>query len=122
MKNRFVKKVLFFVVVMLGILVAQAQNEASPYGEPLRRSIWDKEPEPKPDNATSPFGGNLQRAAPLQQNSTLAGDPPAFDTNATDGVPIDGGLGFLLVAGVGYGVRRMNRHADKKKKSNDLVK
>ena len=87
-------------------LSAQAQIDASPYGENTRKSIWDKEVEPKTDPATSsPFQAGTQQRVSTQQNGTLA-NPPAFDANTTDGVPIDGGISLLLAAGALYGAKK----------------
>ena len=86
----------------------QAQFDQTVTKDNTQRSIWDKEPETK--TAASPYGSATQPlgAAQMQQNGTLA-DPPGFGTNTMDGVPIDGGLSFLLAAGVGYGVRKIRR-------------
>lgn len=96
---------------------AIAQIDPNLYGQQTQRSIWDKQPEePKTDQPT-PFGSNTQRAgtASVQQNGTLA-DPPPFGGNTQDGVPIDGGLGFLLAAGAGYGVKKIREMRKSKKK------
>jgi hypothetical protein len=50
----------------------------------------------------------------VQQNGALA-DPPPFGGNTQDGIPIDGGLGFLLAAGAGYGVKKLREHRSKRK-------
>lgn len=42
--------------------------------------------------------------------TTAAGDPPN-----PGGIPVDGGLGILLAAGVTYGVRRMRKTAQNPK-------
>jgi hypothetical protein len=39
----------------------------------------------------------------------ISSNPPPFDDNTSD-VPIDGGLGFLLAAGIGYGANRLRKH------------
>lgn len=90
------------------------------------RSIWDKEPEPKTSDG-SPFGSPVTAQQRLgsginQQGTTTLGGPPNSGTLQgglygpdAGGVPIDGGLGFLLAAGAGYGVRRI-RNARKRKK------
>jgi len=90
-----------------------AQIDQNPYGQNTQRSSWDKEPEPKADQP-SPFGSNTQRAgtASVQQNGTLA-DPPPFGTNTQDGVPIDGGMGFLLAAGAGFGIKKIRESRKK---------
>ena len=36
-----------------------------------------------------------------------AQDPPPFDSNTNDLVPIDGGLILLLAAGIAYGSKKM---------------
>lgn len=42
----------------------------------------------------------------------ISSTPPIFDDNTSD-VPIDGGLGFLLVAAIGYGANRLRKHKKK---------
>ena len=37
---------------------------------------------------------------------TLADNPPPIDPNP-DPIPVDGGVSFLVAAGVGYGVKRL---------------
>lgn len=101
-------------IVMLMILLLGSSLSTSAQLDPLgtpdntRRSIWDKEPEPKTDPI--PFATTLQPATAgvLQQNGTLA-DPPGFGTNTQDGVPIDGGLSLLMAAGALFGAKKVYR-------------
>lgn len=44
-----------------------------------------------------------------QMMDEIASADIIFDDNAAD-VPIDGGLGFLLAAGIGYGANRLRKH------------
>lgn len=45
----------------------------------------------------------------IEEALDINNDPlPTFDNNAVD-APIDGGLGFLLAAGVGLGARRLRK-------------
>lgn len=39
--------------------------------------------------------------------------PPEFTDNVEASIPVDGGLGFLLAAGVGYGIRRLRNRIPK---------
>ena len=100
------------------IVNAHAQYDASPYdGSSTRRSIWDKEPEPKPPTSTYGIGSVSSPGIGTQSNAVLA-DPPAFDPGTTDGVPIDGGLSLLMGAGALYGARRtykMRKSSNKKR-------
>jgi hypothetical protein len=115
------KKQLSTILSMLLILLvcsssATAQIDPNLYGQQTQRSIWDKQPEePKTDQPT-PFGSNTQRAgtASVQQNGALA-DPPPFGGNTQDGIPIDGGLAFLLASGLMYGTRKMYKSTKKTK-------
>ncbi len=49
--------------------------------------------------------------APIMIDSVIAQPPPPPDPEA---IPIDGGLGFLLMAGMAYGARKL--HLKRKKK------
>jgi len=117
MKNQIATTLGMLIILLISSSTAPAQIDPNPYGQQnQQRSIWDKEPEePKTDQPT-PFGSNTQRAgtASVQQNGALA-DPPPFGGNTQDGIPIDGGLGFLLAAGAGYGVKKLRQHRSKRK-------
>ena len=109
MKNQITRTLGMVIILLISSSTAQAQIDPNPYGQQnQQRSIWDKQPEePKTDQPT-PFGSNTQRAgtASVQQNGALA-DPPPFGGNTQDGVPIDGGLAFLLASGLMYGAQKM---------------
>jgi len=50
-------------------------------------------------------------------NSMYAQSPePWVDSNSADFVPIDGGLSLLVVAGVGYGIKKSKDFKRKKSK------
>jgi hypothetical protein len=49
-----------------------------------------------------PFGGSVT------DESTA--EPPAFDQDVADLVPIDGGLSLLLAAGVAFGARKAHQY------------
>ena len=105
MKKTSLLKTIGCLVLMGCIVNARAQFEASPYdGSSTRRSIWDKEPEPKP--ATTPYGVAASATPMGATQSNAVMDPPSFDPIITDGVPIDGGLSLLMAAGALYGARR----------------
>ena len=40
-------------------------------------------------------------------NVEAQSDPPPFDDNTQDMVPLDGGLSLLLAAGIAYGSKKM---------------
>ena len=118
MRRNSVAKIVGSIILAFVIIRAEAQYEASPYGGNTQRSIWDKEPEPKTDPA-SPFGSTPQRVGSIVQQNGTSANPPGFDGNTTDGVPIDGGLSLLMAAGALYGARktyqsRKSKNAEKK--------
>jgi hypothetical protein len=120
MRKQIVSKIILLFIITSLSSETGAQIDQSPYGQQdQRRSIWDKEPEPKTDPA--PFGSNpLQQPAgnaSLQQNGALA-DPPGFGTNTQDGVPIDGGLSLLMAAGALYGAKKAYRKGKRKQVEN----
>lgn len=53
---------------------------------------------------------------PLYVSATYG---PGFSTDVDDGceVPLDGGLGFLAAAGIGYAVKKAANHRKKKQQS-----
>lgn len=108
-------KLLLYLLLLCSGGSLMSQYDQTPYGTTTPRSIWDKEPEPKPD--PSPYGTLVtpQQNAQLQQNVTL-GNPPAFDAGTQDGVPIDGGLSLLMAAGALYGARRTYKAVNKTQK------
>lgn len=123
MRKEIVSKIvlLFFITILSS--KAGAQIDQSPYDQQdQRRSIWDKEPEPKTEPASyAPFGSNpLQQrmgTASVQQNAVQV-DPPGFGTNTQDGVPIDGGLSLLMAAGALYGAKKAYRKGKRKQVEN----
>ena len=52
--------------------------------------------------------GNL-----FSSDVTINEAPPEFTDNVEASIPVDGGLGFLLAAGVGYGIRRLRNRIPK---------
>ncbi len=52
-------------------------------------------------------------AQPFRRRPPTAPTDPIDTQRATD-VPIDGGLGILLAAGVGYGIKRIRQEKKKK--------
>ena len=51
---------------------------------------------------------NSQKRSFFSSDVTVNEAPPEFTDNV-EAIPVDGGLGLLLAAGVGYGVRRLSR-------------
>jgi hypothetical protein len=56
---------------------------------------------------TEAFGQKLELAFGDISTATNEGPDPGF--------PVDGGLGFLLAAGLGYGARRLRKNQNNKK-------
>lgn len=52
-----------------------------------------------------PFGGSVS-----DEPEVNIPDPPAFEEDVADLVPIDGGLTLLLAAGVAFGARKANQY------------
>jgi len=49
-------------------------------------------------------------------NQTESSNPPnPWDDEPDAGVPVDGGLGFLLAAGLGYGANRLRKKREEKR-------
>jgi len=85
-----IKKSLLLALFIVASLGLQAQLlEAEDYNDP---------------NAT---GGN--------NNSTESGSNPPPPDTGDPGAPIDGGLGFLLAAGVGYGANKLRKYRKEKR-------
>ena len=49
-------------------------------------------------------------------------EPPSFDDDVQSSVPIDGGLGLLLAAGIGYGAMRVRKRKQNLRKASGGVK
>jgi hypothetical protein len=62
-----------------------------------------------PEEYNDPYGLNINEDRNNQLNS---GTPDPEDPT---GVPVDGGLGFLLAAGVGYGANKLRKYRKDKK-------
>jgi hypothetical protein len=61
------------------------------------------------------WNNNSDNIYPIEEALDINNDPPpTFDDNAVD-APIDGGLGFLLAAGVGLGARRLRKRKQEQK-------
>lgn len=60
------------------------------------------------------WNNNSDNIYPIEQALDINNDPPTFNDNAVD-APIDGGLGFLLAAGVGLGARRLRKRKQEQK-------
>lgn len=52
-----------------------------------------------------PFGGSVS-----DEPEANIPDPPAFDQDVADLVPIDGGLTLLLAAGVAFGAKKAHQY------------
>ena len=52
-------------------------------------------------------------------NSALA-QAPGFDDNVPDEVPLDGGVSTLIVAGVGYSIKKIADNTKRRKAGMDL--
>jgi hypothetical protein len=91
------KAVLSVVFIFLTIQIFGQDNRVS-IDEELRK-IWGAD---QSSNGID-MGGMFD--TPVETNNT-------FDDNVID-APIDGGLGFLMAAGVLYGTRRLRRKASK---------
>lgn len=62
---------------------------------------------PAPSQGTSTPSGRRANTSGSTSNRTPLEDPPLIPGDPAGAVPVDGGLGLLLAAGVGYGVKRM---------------
>jgi hypothetical protein len=118
--NQLIRIVLITIGLFGTTVVGSAQWDASSNQNNVRRSIWDKEPEPT-TTTPAPFGTNATAAGSLQvqENGTL-NNPPAFPDYTQDGVPIDGGLSFLMAAGALYGARRIKKHRKRRQTKEEL--
>ncbi|MEO0065522.1 MAG: hypothetical protein RI983_848 [Bacteroidota bacterium] len=66
-----------------------------------------------PDRQRNIYGNqstenNSQKRSFFSSDVTVTEAPPGFDPEVPS-TPVDGGLGLLLAAGLGYGVRRLRR-------------
>lgn len=91
--------ILFLTVLCLQseIISAQDNNETLYFDEDNFNELFS-------DKSSSEVSRQLG-----QMMDEIASADIIFDDNATD-VPIDGGLGFLLAAGIGYGANRLRKH------------
>lgn len=124
------KRLHFLLIFIVSATVTLAQT-ATP--EPLNPEVPVVEPsqtEPvytpsNPNNTTNntPNSGGtnyFDSSFQTQQDQT---EPPGFGGGVTDvGVPVDGGLSLLLVAGVGLGASRMHNKRKKKEQKNQEEK
>lgn len=85
-------------VLFTQTLIAQDNNQS--ISEDLKK-IWGSD---QSSNGID-MGG-------MYDTQTEAGTPPPMEDDVID-APIDGGLGILLVAGLGYGANRLRRRKKK---------
>jgi hypothetical protein len=57
---------------------------------------------------------NSQKRSFFSSDVTVTEAPPGFDPEVPS-TPVDGGIGLLLAAGVGYGIRRLRNRNPKSK-------
>ena len=101
----------------------------NPYQIPERqRNVYGSRPSENQNNGRGNFFSNdVNGIKPSESNSsrkrnffsndvTVNEAPPEFPDNVDASIPVDGGLGLLLAAGVGYGVRRLKKKKDKKQR------
>jgi hypothetical protein len=90
------------VVAMMLTQTAAAQDNNQSIGEDLKK-VWGD------PGAPSGTGMDMDGMydTPVETNSTT------FTDDVAD-APIDGGIGMLLAAGLGYGVKRLRRRANEK--------
>ena len=101
----------------------------NPYQIPERqRNVYGSRPSENQNNGRGNFFSNdVNGIKPSESNSSRKGNffsndvtvneaPPEFPDNVDASIPVDGGLGLLLAAGVGYGVRRLKKKKDKKQR------
>jgi hypothetical protein len=67
-------------------------------------------------NSKSSENQNSGKRNFFSNDVTVNEAPPEFPDNVETSIPVDGGLGLLLAAGVGYGVRRLKKKKDKKQR------
>jgi hypothetical protein len=93
------------IVIATSILFTQAvaQDNNQSIGEDLKK-IWGGGQDAGTGTGMD-MGGMFD--TPVETNNTT------FTDDVVD-APIDGGLGFLLAAGMGYGVKRLRRRANEK--------
>lgn len=92
MKN--LKKNIIYLSICISFFIIQsvkAQNE---------KIVNDPSPPPFSSNA---FGGSSDL-----ETDNIGGSTSEL-TDPDNGLPIDGGLGFLLAAGLGYGVNKLRK-------------
>jgi hypothetical protein len=89
-----------FISILFTQAVAQDNNQS--IGEDLKK-VWGD------PGAPSGTGMDMDGMydTPVETNNT------SFDDDVAD-APIDGGIGMLLAAGLGYGVRRLRRKTNDK--------
>jgi hypothetical protein len=89
-----------FISILFTQAVAQDNNQS--IGEDLKK-VWG--------DPGAPSGAGMDMDGmydtPVETNSTT------FTDDVAD-APIDGGIGMLLAAGLGYGVKRLRRKANEK--------
>ena len=101
----------------------------NPYQIPERqRNVYGSRPSENQNSGKRNFFSNdVNGIKPSENNSSRKGNffsndvtvneaPPEFPDNVDASIPVDGGLGLLLAAGVGYGVRRLKKKKDKKQR------
>lgn len=91
-------KIILSLCLIISTIHLFAQENRVSVDEELRK-IWGA------DQSSSGIDMGGMFDTPVETNNT-------FDDNVID-APIDGGLGFLMAAGVFYGTRRLRRKASK---------
>ena len=80
----------------------------NPYQIPERqRNVYGSRPSENQNSGKRNFFSN---------DVTVNEAPPEFGSDDVPSTPVDGGLGLLLAAGVGYGVRRLKKKKDKRQR------
>jgi len=129
---------ILMIVIGIAVLMTDANAQyntgttgyegRNPYQIPERqRNVYGSRPSENQNNGRGNFFSNdVNGIKPSESNSSRKGNffsndvmvnetPPDFNDNAPS-TPVDGGLGLLLAAGVGYGVRRLKKIKDKKQR------
>lgn len=76
------------------------QNTSNPSNDAFGES-FDGEPIESEEDYSNPFDENT-----FEEGDIVGSDAPPFDPDDPD-VPIDGGIGLLLAAGAGYGLKKI---------------
>lgn len=83
------------IIIIAGILLFQAVSENTYAQTNVQR------------DTVGFFNSNIKKATKEEDDDVPIDSAPGFGDDVPDTIPVDGGLSLLVVAGVGYGVKKL---------------